>query len=248
MNGFFYKRKFPKKDSIVIGKVLKNIENLLIEIFLLEYNLLAFIKLKDLNTNTNILQEGNILTFLVIGKKNGKIQLSNKFLQLDTKYNNFYNKYQKIITCLLKISKIKNISYDNLAKRTIWNTSPESNLFYFYLIKTNKLNIIDFNYNIDDSIIKLIQKYYYPINKLSTIQITLIVKNEYNYVNIVSALKKKIENLGYIIFNINTVPVYNIMYDNNFWYDTNMLLKLINKIFELYNNYLIKYEIDDIKN
>ena len=63
VNGFFYKRKYPKKDSIVIGKILKNIENLLIEIFLLEYNLLAFIKLKDLNTNTN----GEHRAFVITG-------------------------------------------------------------------------------------------------------------------------------------------------------------------------------------
>lgn len=248
VDGFFYNRKIPKKDSIVIGKVLKNIENLRIEIFLLEYNLLAFIKFKDLNENINILYEGNILTFLVIGKKNNKIQLSNKYIQLNNKYNEFYNKYQKIVYCLLKISKIKNITYNNLAKRTIWNNSPESNLFFFYLIKTNKLNIVDNDYDIDNSIIKLIQKYYNPLNKVCKIQIKLIVKNEYNYPNIISALKKKIESLGFISFNINNTPVYNIIYDCNFWYNMKFLLKLITKIFELYNNYLIKYEIIDIKN
>jgi len=48
INGFFYKNNIPKIDTIVIGKVLKSIEEIIINIFLLEYNVLAFIEKKKI--------------------------------------------------------------------------------------------------------------------------------------------------------------------------------------------------------
>ncbi len=245
--GLFYKKSLPKKDSIVIGKILKNIENLFIEIFLLEYNILGFINIKDLSIDSKkyyqLLKEGNVLSFLVIGKKNDKIQLSNKYIKNDKNILNFYTKYQKIINCLIRISKQTNIPYFELAKNTIWKNNSKNNLFYFYLIKMNRLNVISINYTINHSIIQLIQKYYTPIVLFNKIKLQLIVKNEYDYKKSINIIKKKIEELEFLSFNISKIPVYFIKYDSNFWFDTYLLLKLLNKIINLYKKYFIKIRI-----
>ena len=245
--GLFYKKSLPKKDSIVIGKILKNIENLFIEIFLLEYNILGFIDIKDLSIDSQkyykLLKEGNILSFLVIGKKNDKIQLSNKYIKNDINILHFYNKYQKIINCLVRISKIINIPYFKLAKKTIWKNNSKNNLFYFYLIKMNKLNIITINYDINDHVIQLIQKYYSPIVLYNKINLQLIVKNEYDYKKYISIVKEKIEELEFLSFNISKIPIYYIKYDTNFWFDIDILLNLIKKIIKFYKKFFIKINI-----
>lgn len=245
--GLFYKKIFPKKDNIVLGKILKNIENVYVEIFLLEYNLLAFIDFKDLSVDSkkkfDVLKEGNILSFLVIGKKNHKIHLSNKFIKNDKKMLDFFNKYQRIINCLLRISEILNIPYHKLAKKTIWKNNSKNNLFYFYLIKMNKFNVISTNYDINDFIIKLIQKYYKPIRNFNKIHLKLIVKNEYDYKNTITLFKEKIEELEFLKFYISKIPFYFIQFDTNFWFDINYLLTLIKKNVQLYKKFFIKIEI-----
>ena len=245
--GLFYKKSLPRKDSIVIGKILKNTENLFIEIFLLEYNKLAFIDIQDLSVDSKkiykLLNEGNILSFLVIGKKYDKIQLSNKYIKNDKNIINFYNKYQKIIDCLIRISKNNNIPYYKLAKKTIWKNTSNNNLFYFYLIKMNKQNIITINYDIEKNIILLIQKYYSPIVLYNKINLQVIVKNEYDYKKYILILKEKFEELEFLSFNISKTPLYYIKYDTNFWFDIDILLNLIKKIIQLYKKFFIKIDI-----
>ena len=130
-NGFFYKNKIPKIDTIVIGKVLKNIDQIIINVFLLEYNLLAFIEINQINNITNTLKDGEILSFLVINNSDNKIRLSNNYIINNLEKFSLYNKYQRVVSCLLKVSNKLNISYNKLASKTIWRNSLKRNLFYF---------------------------------------------------------------------------------------------------------------------
>lgn len=239
-NGFFYKNKIPKIDTIVIGKVLKNIDQIIINVFLLEYNLLAFIEINQINNITNTLKDGEILSFLVINNSDNKIRLSNNYIINNLEKFSLYNKYQRVVSCLLKVSNKLNISYNKLASKTIWRNSLKRNLFYFYLIKKNKFDIIDINYKCDSKILKLIKDNYYPINKFKKIKLELIVKNSYNYIDVIKLLKENIEKLDFIKFNIENIPLYNITYDENFWYNKKLLLRLINYILDIYKIFFIK--------
>ena len=96
-NGFFYKNKIPKIDTIVIGKVLKNIDQIIINVFLLEYNLLAFIEINQINNITNTLKDGEILSFLVINNSDNKIRLSNNYIINNLEKFSLYNKYQRVV-------------------------------------------------------------------------------------------------------------------------------------------------------
>jgi hypothetical protein len=243
INGFFYKNNIPKIDTIVIGKVLKSIEEIIINIFLLEYNVLAFIEKKKSNNILDSLKDGEVLSFLVISNSNNKIRLSNKYIVNNNNKYLLFNKYKRVISCLLKVSKKLNISYHKLACKTIWRNCLKRNLFYFYLIKKDKSNIIDINYKCNNKILELIKDNYYPINNFKKIKLKLIVKNIYNYVDVIKLLKENIDKLDFIKFNIDNIPMYNIIYDENFWYNKNLLLRLINYILDIYQVFFIKKEI-----
>jgi len=239
-NGFFYKNKIPKIDTIVIGKVLKNIDQIIINVFLLEYNLLAFIQINKNNKITTSLKDGEILSFLVINNSDNKIRLSDKYIVNNNDKFSLYNKYQKVVSCLLKVSNKLNISYSKIASKTIWRNSLKRNLFYFYLIKKNKSNIININYKCNDKILKLIKDNYYPINNFKNIKLELIVKNAYNYIDVIKLIKDNIEKLDFINFNVKNIPLYNITYDENFWYNKKLLLRLINHILDIYKVFFLK--------
>ena len=153
INGFFYKNNIPKIDTIVIGKVLKSIEEIIINIFLLEYNVLAFIEKKKSNNIFDSLKDGEVLSFLVISNSNNKIRLNKKNIVNNNNKYLLFNKYKRVISCLLKVSKKLNISYHKLACKTIWRNCLKRNLFYFYLIKKDKSNIIDINYKCNNKIL-----------------------------------------------------------------------------------------------
>ena len=61
--------------------------------------------------------------------------------------------------------------------------------------------------------------------------------------DVIKLLKENIEKLDFIKFNIDNIPMYNIIYDENFWYNKNLLLRLINYILDIYQVFFIKKEI-----
>ena len=50
--------------------------------------------------------------------------------------------------------------------------------------------------------------------------------------------------MDFLTFNIQKIPNYIINYDENFWYNKNLLIKILTKVINTYEKCFVKFEIN----